>query len=69
MMHFLIAASGRTIDPDRIAQAMDQELLRACFDSEILLLFADIIADHFFLKHFPVCHPSCILTNSELLTT
>ena len=54
MMRFIIAASGRTIDPDRIAQAMDQELLRACFDSEILLLFADMMADGHFLKHTSV---------------
>ena len=68
LVHLKVLAK-RSNDPDVIARAMDPELRRACFDSEILLLFADIMADHFFLKHFPVCHSSCILTSAELLTT
>ncbi|VDB90150.1 unnamed protein product [Peniophora sp. CBMAI 1063] len=38
-------------DPDTIALAIEPELKRACFESEILLLFADMMNDPAFMRH------------------
>ncbi|KZV64828.1 hypothetical protein PENSPDRAFT_690418 [Peniophora sp. CONT] len=52
------------INPDIVAKDMRPELRRACFESEILLLFADMMADPDFLIHFSIfslCIARCTL--------
>lgn len=54
LLVYFMAPSKSPHDPDIIAQAMDLELRRACFESEMLSLFADMIADRDFLRHYSV---------------
>ena len=54
LLMLFLSASKEADDPNVIALAMSRELRRACFDSEILLLFADMMADGHFLKHTSV---------------
>ncbi|KZV64831.1 hypothetical protein PENSPDRAFT_756975 [Peniophora sp. CONT] len=54
LLVYIIASANGSNTTDIIAQAMDAELRRACFESEILLVFADMMADQDFLRHYSV---------------
>lgn len=62
-VHF-ISSSRNPHDPDDIAEAIGPELRRACFESEILLLFAEMMANRDFLRHFSVRYTSLLSVDS-----